>query len=120
MIKRNSGLFVFMLVMVIVVAIVYIARAGTLEFDGVPVDITTSSSEDLVIVPGTGGNVQIGDAAGTNTNATMNDDLQVRGVVEVEGVTYTDGGVVSASDIVPDTDSTSDLGTSTEAWSTLS
>ena len=29
------------------------AFAGTLEFDGVPVDITTVDGEDLVIVPGT-------------------------------------------------------------------
>ena len=35
---------------------IYYVRAGTLEFDGVPVDVTTTAGEDLLIVPGTGGN----------------------------------------------------------------
>lgn len=33
---------------------VYYVRAGTLEFDGVPVDITTTAGEDLLIAPGAG------------------------------------------------------------------
>lgn len=53
--------------------------AWTLEFDGVPVDITTTTSEDLIIVPGVGGNTQIGDGTGSNSNATSNDDLHVTG-----------------------------------------
>ncbi|MBU1122083.1 MAG: hypothetical protein KKF54_05260, partial [Candidatus Omnitrophica bacterium] len=66
------------------------ARAGTLEFDGVPVDITTSDNEDLVVVPGTGGNTQIGDGTGANSYATTNDDLHVTGVLEADEAVYFD------------------------------
>lgn len=125
MLKKNLRLVVFLLVAVSVGAIGYTVRAGTLEFDGVPVDITTSSSEDLVIVPGSGGNVQIGDASGTNTYATTNDDLHITGKVETDGAAYFDGaltaaaGITSGSNIVSDTDSTDNLGTSSVAWSNL-
>ncbi|UCD55332.1 MAG: hypothetical protein JSV93_00610, partial [Candidatus Omnitrophota bacterium] len=88
MTKRNSWPFVLIFVLISVFA--YIARAGTLEFDGVPVDITTSTNEDLVIVPGSGGNVQIGDESGTNSNATSNDDLHITGNLEVDGACYFD------------------------------
>src|SRR3989338_787511 len=65
-----------------------IACAGQLLFDGVPVDITTTTNEDLVIAPGTSGNTQIGDATGTNTNATSNDDLHITGILETDGAAY--------------------------------
>jgi len=78
---------------------VYPARAGTLEFDGVPVDITTSLNEDLVILPGAGGNTQIGDLSGTNSYATTNDDLHVTGKLEADGMTYADSGILSAGNI---------------------
>ncbi len=102
-----------------------VTYAGTLEFDGVPVDITTSANEDLVIAPGTGGNTQIGDASGTNSSATSNDDLHITGVLEIDGVTYCDGalttsaGITSGSNIISDTDSTDSLGTTAKAWLNL-
>lgn len=119
MIRRRSVLCIFVLAIACIVAVTHIARAGTLNFDNVPVDITTSTNEDLVIVPGVGGNIRIGNAVGQNSNATTNDDLYITGVLEVNNKTYTEGGIVSGRDIVSDKDSTDDLGTSTEAWSTL-
>ncbi len=95
------------------------AIAGTLEFDGVPVDITTTDGEDLLIVPGTGGNVQIGDAIGTNTNAASNDDLYVTGILEVDGASYLDGGLVSGSNAIPSVDATYNLGSSLKYWKNL-
>ncbi|MFA5165176.1 MAG: hypothetical protein WC481_06405, partial [Candidatus Omnitrophota bacterium] len=106
------------------------ARAGQLEFDGVPVDITTAANEDLVIAPGSGGNSQIGTATGTNTHATTNNDLHVTGVLEVDGVSYFDsamylGDTVSdtvtvtgyfGSSLIPSADSTYDLGSASLAW----
>ena len=89
--------------------------AGTLEFDGVPVDITTTDNEDLVIVPGTGGNTQIGTGT-ANTNATANNDLYVSGVLEADGVFYADGGMIAASHVIPSIDATDDLGSSTKYW----
>ncbi|MFH1362692.1 MAG: hypothetical protein ABIH45_00580, partial [Candidatus Omnitrophota bacterium] len=94
-------------------------RAGTLEFDGVPVDITTTTSEDLLIVPGEGGNTQIGDGTGSNSNATSNDDLHITGSTESDGTIYSDSGIVSGSNIISDTDSTDSLGSSTIAWANL-
>ncbi len=96
MTKKNQWLSVFISVSISVLAVICIARAGTLEFAGVPVDITTDTNEDLVIVPGSGGNVQIGDASGTNSNATSNDDLHITGIIEVDGVTYCNGGIISS------------------------
>lgn len=104
--------------------------AGQLLFDGVPVDITTADNEDLVITPGTGGNTQIGDASSTNSNATSNDDLHITGKLEVDGAAYLDSGVTlgdSTSDtitatgyfgshLIPSTDSTYNLGSSSLAW----
>jgi len=122
---------VFGIITMLILCSVYYVRAGTLEFDGVPVDITTTAGEDLVITPGTGGNTQIGDASGANTNATSNDDLNITGVLEVDGAAYIDGaatvsgaltassGATSGSDIVSDTDSTDDLGSLTVAWANL-
>jgi hypothetical protein len=100
MFKNNSRLSAFLLVFIFIIlsigGIAYIARAGTLEFNGVPVDITTESGEDLVIVPGTGGNVQIGDGGGTNSNATANDDLHVTGMIEADGASYFDSNATVA------------------------
>ena len=110
---------------------IYYVHAGQLLFDGVPVDITTTANEDLVICPGTGGNTQIGDANGTNTNATSNDDLHVTGVLETDGAAYfdstatvsgaltTSSGITSGSNIISDTDSTDNLGSSSIAWLNL-
>ncbi len=106
------------------------AHAGQLEFDGVPVDITTAANEDLVIAPGSGGNSQIGTATGTNTHATTNNDLHVTGALEVDGVSYFDSATYlgdTASDtvtvtgyfgssLIPSADSTYDLGSSSLAW----
>src|SRR5437868_11215899 len=94
------------------------AWAGTLEFDGVPVDITTADNEDLVIVPGTGGNVQIGTGT-TDTNATSNNDLYVSGVLELDGALYSDGGILSGADISPSVDATENLGSPTKYWKML-
>ena len=68
--NRRSQMFkpkrIPMVAMVAIIFLISIAfwdsyvRAGTLEFDGVPVDLTTSTSEDLVIVPGVGGNTHTG------------------------------------------------------------
>jgi len=116
---------------------IYYAYGGTLEFDGVPVDVTTTAGEDLLIVPGTGGNTQVGDASGTNSNATSNDDLHITGALETDGAAYIDGsatiagaatitgattatgGITSGSNIVSDTDSTDSLGSSSIAWLNL-
>ncbi len=110
---------------------IYCARAGTLEFDGVPVDITTTANEDLVICPGEGGNVQIGDGTGTNSYAGSNDDLYITGTLEVDGAAYLESGlivsdaltalngIISGSSIVSDTDSTDDLGSPSIAWLNL-
>ena len=92
------------------------SMAGTLEFDGVPVDITTADNEDLVIVPGTDGNTQVGTGT-TNVNATTNNDLYISGVLEADGVIYSDGGIVSGNSIVPGTTASYNLGTSTKYWS---
>lgn len=119
MLKKTQWLSVVISVLISVGSVAYIVRAGTLEFDGVAVDVTTASSEDLVICPGTGGNVQIGDATGTNTNATTNDDLHITGDIEVDGTAYTDAGISSGGDIAPETDSASSLGSSTAAWMEL-
>ena len=114
-----------MVAMVAIIFLISIAfwdsyvRAGTLEFDGVPVDLTTSTSEDLVIVPGVGGNTQIGDGTGSNSNATSNDDLHITGGLEVDGVGYLDSGMVSGSNLISDTDSTDSLGIATIAWFNL-
>ena len=93
--------------------------AGTLQFDGVPVDITTTDGEDLVIVPGTGGNTQIGDLTGVNTNAAANDDLYITGDLEVDGTIYADLGLIAASHVVPDVDSVNDLGSASKFWRNL-
>src|SRR3989338_5238798 len=93
--------------------------AGTLQFDGVPVDITTTDGENLVIVPGTGGNTQIGDLTGVNTNAAANDDLYITGDLEVDGTIYADLGMISASHVVPDVDSVNDLGSASKFWRNL-
>ena len=92
--------------------------AGTLEFDGVPVDITTVDKEDLVIVPGTGGHTQIGTGT-SDTNATTNNDLYVSGILESDGAFYADGGVVSGSNVIPGTDASYDLGSSSKYWRNL-
>ena len=47
-----------MLILMILMYPSHSAYAGSLEFDGVAVDITTDANEDLVITPGTGGNRQ--------------------------------------------------------------
>jgi len=88
--------------LVMILPIPYDARAGTLEFDGVSVDITTVENEDLVITPGDGGSTQIGDATTTSDYATTNDDLHVTRTLEVEGATYLESaltvtGVLTAS-----------------------
>ena len=49
---RQAGLLVLTTVFSLYYAVVPV-MAGTLEFDGVPVDITTVEDEDLLIVPGT-------------------------------------------------------------------
>src|SRR3990167_3541575 len=74
-----------------------LAYAGTLEFQGVPVDITTSDGEDLLIVPGTGGNIQIGDGIGTNTYAITNDDLHITGALQVNGDVYFDDALFAGA-----------------------
>ncbi|MFC1632441.1 beta strand repeat-containing protein [Candidatus Omnitrophota bacterium] len=119
MFKRNLSFLAWLSILIGLSVVVYNARAGTLEFDGVPVDITTTASEDLVIVPGTGGNTQIGDALGTNTNATSNDDVHVTGEIESDGEIYADSGITAGSDIVSDNDSTDSLGSSNVAWINL-
>ncbi len=110
-----------------------LVHAGQLLFDGVPVDITTTTNEDLVIAPGTGGNTQIGVGAGTNTNATSNDDLHITGILETDGAAYfnsatTLGDSISdmitvtgylGSHVIPATDSTYDFGSSNLAWKYL-
>ncbi|MFA6356428.1 MAG: hypothetical protein WCY23_04900, partial [Candidatus Omnitrophota bacterium] len=109
------------------------AYAGQLEFDGVPVDITTAANEDLVLAPGSGGNSQVGTGTGTNTHATTNNDLHVTGVLEVDGASYFDSTVnlgdttsdtitVSGyfgSSLIPSLDSTYDLGSASLAWRCL-
>src|SRR3989338_6602607 len=117
--------------------------AGQLTFDGVPVDITTSTGEDLVFTPGEGGVSQVGDkVGGTLDLSTTNDDLFITGNLEVEGQirlegalsaygaasfskSVTLGGTSSddltvnarvASNLIPKTDSTYDLGSTTLAW----
>src|SRR3989338_4253031 len=90
-------------------------EAGTLHFDGVPVDITTTDGEDLVIVPGVGGNTQIGDLLGINSFATSNDDLHITGILEVDGIFYAEGGV--GSHLFPSTGSSFDLGSLSKRWS---
>ncbi|MCF7888213.1 MAG: hypothetical protein K9L76_02940, partial [Candidatus Omnitrophica bacterium] len=80
------------------------ARAGTLKFEGVPVDITTSSNEDLIIAPGAGGNTQIGDKSGTNSNATTNNDLYVTGVLEADGAAYLDSSLTLGSNLIVNID----------------
>ena len=112
---------IWMLVLIAMVILlgVHYLYAGQLLFDGVPVDITTTDNEDLVIVPGSGGNTQIGDATGANTHATSNDDLHVTGVLETDGVLYSDSGIISGSTIRSDTDSTDSLGSSSTAWLNL-
>src|SRR5258706_329377 len=92
--------------------------AGQLEFDGVPVDITTADNEDLLIVPGTGGNTQIGTGT-TDEHATTNNDLYVSGVLETDGVLYSDGGMIAGNDVVPTADATQNLGSSTKSWKNL-
>ena len=106
------------------------AHAGQLEFDGVPVDITTAANEDLVIAPGSGGNTQVGTATGTNSHATTNDDLHITGTLEVDGISYFDSAVYLGdttsdtvtvtgyfgSSLIPSVDSTYDLGSSGLAW----
>ena len=120
-------------------------HAGQLLFDGVPVDVTTSANEDLVIVPGEGGNTQVGDLTGTNSHATPNDDLHLTGILETDGAAYFDStltvvgasvfnGTVTlgdassddititgylASSVIPTTDSTYDLGSSSLSWANL-
>ena len=117
--KSTRFLSVLLSVISCVFIVYYIAGAGTLSFDGVPVDITTTTGEDLVITPGTGGNTQIGDASGTNTNATANDDIHVTGKIEADGVIYADAGITSGGGIASNTDSTDSLGTTSKAWANL-
>ncbi|MFA5148891.1 MAG: hypothetical protein WC491_07190, partial [Candidatus Omnitrophota bacterium] len=106
------------------------AHAGQLEFDGVPVDITTAANEDLVIAPGSGGNSQVGTGTGTNTHATTNNDLHITGVLEVDEASYFDSAVnlgdttsdtvtvtgYFGSSLMPSLDSTYDLGSASLAW----
>ncbi|MFH1797720.1 MAG: hypothetical protein ABH844_00005, partial [Candidatus Omnitrophota bacterium] len=119
MYKKNNFYLIFVFTFLVTLTAVSFAHAGTLQFEGVPVDITTAAGEDLVVVPGTGGNTQIGDISGTNSNATSNDDLYITGVVESNGAIYADGGIVSGSNITPESDSAYTLGTSSKAWSSL-
>ncbi|MBL7069453.1 MAG: hypothetical protein ISS34_06305 [Candidatus Omnitrophica bacterium] len=44
-------------------------------------------------MPGSGGNIQIGDESGANTNATSNDDLHITGKLETDGAAYFDSTV---------------------------
>ena len=68
--------------------------AGQLTFDGVPVDITTSTGEDLVFTPGEGGVSQVGDkVGGTRDLSTTNDDLFITGNLEVEGQIRLEGAL---------------------------
>lgn len=111
---RRLGLSIF----VTVFSLYYVlapAIAGTLEFDGVPVDITTVEAEDLVIVPGTGGSTQIGTGT-TNANVAGNNDLYVSGILEADGIIYADGGLVSGTSMIPSTTAVSNLGSSTKYW----
>src|SRR5688572_475976 len=82
--------------------------AGTLEFDGVPVDITTSDGENLTLVPGTGGYIQIGDKLGSVTHADSNDDLYITGILEVDEDAYFDSVLSVANDKLK-IDATGDL-----------
>src|SRR3990167_4313678 len=66
--------------------------AGQLQFDGVPVDITPTSNEALVVPPGEGGVTQVGDkTGGTRDIATTNDDLFITNNLEVEGKGRSEG-----------------------------
>ncbi|MFH1846804.1 MAG: hypothetical protein ABH869_04530, partial [Candidatus Omnitrophota bacterium] len=112
--KRLIAIIVIELIFFIV--FIPFARAGTLKFEDVPVDITTSSNEDLVITPGEGGNTQIGNASGTNSNATSNDDIHVTGVIESDGTIYADGGISAGGNVSPNSDSLYNMGTSSLAW----
>ncbi|MBN2483904.1 MAG: hypothetical protein JXD21_06875, partial [Candidatus Omnitrophica bacterium] len=93
--------------------------ATTLEFDGVPVDITSAPGEDIVIAPGIGGNTQIGTKVGANSNATSNNDLYITGVLEIDDTTYADGGILSSNNILPLLDSSYSLGSVSAAWQYL-
>ena len=107
--------------------------AGQLKFDGVPVDITTSDEEDLVVAPGSGGNVQIGIGSGANTYATGQNDLHITGILESSGAAYLDSNVtlgsastntISAlgrlsSNLLPATSGSYNLGSSTLVFSNL-
>ena len=142
--KRSRALASICIIISVITWTCFI-RAGTLEFDGVPVDITTANNEDLVIVPASGGNIQIGAGSGTNSYATSNNDLHVTGILEVSGSGYFDSGLTVASaltangnvtlgsttsntitptgklaaDLVPNTSSTYNLGSTSLAFSKL-
>jgi len=110
---------ILLIVSLLVISYIDNVHAGTLEFEGVPVDVTTANNEDLVIVPGTGGNTQVGDATGTNEYAISNDDLHVTGVIESEGLIHAEGGILSSSHIIPLSDSLYNLGSANQHWSNL-
>ncbi|MFH0855786.1 MAG: hypothetical protein V1869_04695, partial [Candidatus Omnitrophota bacterium] len=96
--------------------------AGQLKFDGVPVDITTTDNEDLVIAPGSGGKTQIGVGAGTDHHARTQNDLFITGILESSGATYLDSlltvaGALTANGNVTLGDSASDTITTNGVFS---
>jgi len=122
---------------------VYPVYAGQLKFEGVPVDITTADNEDLVIAPGSGGKTRIGIASVNDNYAVSQNDLFVSGILETGGAGYFDttltvtgaltanGNVILgdgssdkisatgrlASDLLPNVDSSYNLGSSILAFS---
>ncbi len=111
MLKSKRFTSISLITLITLITRIALIRAGTLEFDGVPVDITTSSNEDLVIVPGSGGNTQVGDATGTNSHATSNDDLHITGSLEVDSATYLDSTATVAGALTTSARITSSLTT---------
>ena len=109
------------------------AWAGQLLFQGVPVDITTAATENLVISPGSGGFTQIGVGNGTNTHATTNNDLFITGGLETSSSAYFDSNVTLGSstsntitlmgyigsNAIPATTANYDLGSTNLAWRNL-
>jgi len=107
--------------------------AGQLKFDGVPVDITTATGDDLILAPGAGGNTQIGIGTGTNTYAITQNDLHITGILETSGAAYFDSNVILGdstsddvtvsgylvSDIIPKVSASYNLGSSSLAWQYL-
>ncbi len=112
-------IFIWLFLFFLIGALFSCAYAGQLLFDGVPVDITTTDNEDLLLVPGTGGNTQIGDGTGTNTYATSNDDLHITGILEADGRVYADNGLTTGSHLLPAAASSYNLGSSSVCWASL-